>query len=56
MLELCVITIFQVQIDIQVQSDAKANENHRESEKFSHALAGLLQPPVAPITGRSREV
>lgn len=43
MLGLCVITIFQVQIDIQVQLDAEAKENRKESEKLSHALVGLLR-------------
>lgn len=56
MLGLCVITIFQVQIDIQVQSDAEAKDNHKESENFSHASVCLLRLPVAPATGHNREV
>ncbi|XP_050890639.1 uncharacterized protein LOC127096060 [Lathyrus oleraceus] len=47
---------YQVQTNLQVRSDAETKENRDKSEKFSHAPVGLLRPPVAPTTGRSRDV
>lgn len=35
-------TVFQVQTDIHVSSDAETKENHEESEKFSCAPIGRI--------------